>query len=215
MTKLLTSTAAALALMAGAAGAVQITAGPSAQPVTFTRTPTGLSITAPSTVDLVAFDTTQPVLGGAWFIGLGFTTGPEVSGLFTPNANQFTFKYQSGSNYLLETVRATLVQDDTTQPKVFGTGVTTEVAGSEDFVAAFPVGTADNWDFIVNDLGVTLANLVGSASATISTFEKSGSVVSEPPALALFGTGLVAAWWFRRSWLRHGGTEFTGRREVA
>ncbi len=213
MTKLLTTTAVALALMTGAAGAVQITAGPSVQPVTFTRTSTGLSITAPATVDLLAFDTTQPTLGGAWFLGLGFTTGPEANGMFTPNANSFEIKYQAGSNYLLERVTATLVQDDTTQPKVFGTGVTTEVSGSADFVAAFPVGGKDSWDFILNDLGVTLTNLVGSASATISTVEKVPSAIAEPESLALLGGALVGlglvAWWFGRGVHPH-----TGRRQV-
>ncbi len=129
--------------------------------------------------------------------------------MFTPNANSFEIKYQSGSNYLLERVTATLVQDDTTQPKVFGVGTTTEVSGTADFVAAFPVGSRDSWDFILNDLGVTLTNLVGSASATISTVEKSSSVVSEPGTLALLGVALVAAWWSRR-----GISAFTGRREV-
>lgn len=198
---LLASTLFVVPLSAGQA--TQITAGPSAQPVTFTRTPTGLHITSPSTVDLTAFDTTQSILGGAWFINLDFTTGNETNGHFTPAPNEFTFKYQAGDNYVLERVSAIDVQDDTTQPKIFGIGTTVESAGNPEFLSAFPIGGHDNWDFITNDLGITLTNLIGSASASISTLEKTpNTLVPEPSFIwignVLFSLGAIAfAYLFR------------------
>lgn len=174
------------------AQAAQITFGDSVQPVTFAREGAGLHVSAAPQVDLRAFDTTSPLLGGAWILGLDFTTGPEENGIFPAAPNSATFKYQNGPDLLIERINATFVQDHTTQPKVFGTGVTTEIAGDAAFLAAFgPMGTVDSWDFITNDIGVVLDKLQGVVSANISAGEKF-TLVPEPETFGLFGTAVAA-----------------------
>lgn len=181
---------AALIVVSTAAQAAQITFGPSVQQITFAQEGAGLHVTAPQ-LDAPAFDTTSPVLGGVWILGLDFTTGPEVGGIFPANPSEALIKYMNGSNLLIERISTTFVQDGATQPKVFGIGTTIQIEGDAAFLAAFgPVGTVDRWDFVVNDLGTTLDRLVTSASATISAGEKVPAI-PEPSTLGLLGAALA------------------------
>lgn len=182
---------AALTMIFTAAQAAQITFGPSVQTINFAKEGAGLHVIAPL-LDMTAFDTTSATLGGAWIIGLDFTTGPEIGGIFQANPAEALFKYMNGPNLLFENITATFVQDGTTQPKVFGIGTTIQIEGDPAFLAAFgPVGTVDKWDFVVNDLGTTLDRLVAPTSATISAGEKVPAI-SEPSTLGLLGAALVS-----------------------
>ncbi len=176
--KLLAS-ASIFALVGGWADASQITFGPSVQSITFTGDGAGnVGVTIPQ-LDMLAFDTIHSGLGGAWFYGFQpFTVGPEVGGIFASNATG-TFKYiANDGDTLIEDVILTQIQDNTPQPKFFGTGVTTFISGGAAFLAAFgPVGTNDQWDFITNPLsgGFTLDALAlttDTATATVSAGEK-------------------------------------------
>jgi len=199
MIRLASAALAATLLSSTAVMAAQITGGPSAQDVVFTATPDGLAvgvgIGGPNIDVHTATDTANAGVGGAWFLGLDFTTGHGVGGIYTADANTAMFKYLAeDGDYLVEQIGVTFVQDDTNQPKVFGTGVTTEITGDPAFVAAFgPVGTTDTWDFVVNDIGTHLDTLTGSAGATISAFEKvvTTSPVAEPASLAMLISGLA------------------------
>ncbi len=201
MRSLLTGVAA-LALTSCVAQAAQITYGPSVQDITFTKTVTGgLVVTVPQ-LDMAAFDTANAGLGGAWIFNLNFTTGPEAGGIFTADANMATFKYMAADgDALTEGISIIRVQDNTTQPKVFFAGTTTEISGDAAFLAAFgPVGAQDAGDWIMNDIGVILDALTGSASATVSAGEKTPTPTSEPTTLGLLGTALfgLGLWFYRR-----------------
>jgi len=196
MTRLASAALAATLLSSTAVMAAQITGGPSSQDVVFTATPDGLAVTGLPQIDVhTATDTANAGVGGAWFLGLDFTTGHGVGGIYTANANTAVFKYiAADGDSLTEQIGVTFVQDDTNQPKIYGTGVTTEIVGDPEFVAAFgPAGTNDTWDFVVNDIGTHLDALTGSAGATLSAFEKvvTASPVAEPASLAMLISGLA------------------------
>ncbi len=198
-------------LASSSAYADQITAGPSVQAITFTGSAAGLAVSTPQLDFDAVFDTTNAGLGGAWILGLDLTTGPEVNGFFPVNPNSETFIYTAadgggeptptpGGDHLQETIHITQIQDDTNQPKFYFVGdPPSAIQGDAAFVAAF--SGPDVGDWIMNDIGVTLTALRGTASATISTLEKvpSNAPVPEPATLGIFGVGLLAlSWWHRR-----------------
>ena|SRR5271166_416927 len=200
MTRLASAALAAALLSSTTVMAAQITGGPSAQNVIFTAIPGGLLVTSDisgTNLDIYsATDTANAGAGGAWFLNLDFTTGHGIGGLYTADPNTLaSFKYVAADgDTLIEQISATTVQDDTNQPKVYGTGVTTDISGDPAFLAAFgPIGTTDTWDFIVNDIGGHLDALTGSAGATLSSFEKivTASPVAEPASLAMLISGLA------------------------
>jgi hypothetical protein len=210
MRQILLATTTAMLFTAASAFADQITYGPSVQDVTFTKTATGLSVTAPQLDFHQATDTTNAGSGGAWILGLNLTTGPEVNGFFTANPNSETFIYTAadggggpvptpGGDSLTETIHITTIQDDTTQPKIFFVGdAPSSIQGDAAFIAAF--SGPDVGDWIQNSLGVTLTNLVGSAASTVSAGEKvpSTSPVPEPAALTLLASAFFGLAWLGR-----------------
>src|SRR5437764_11255355 len=90
----------------------------------------------------------------------------------------------------------TVIQDNTPQPKFFGTGATTAISGDAAFLAAFgPVGTIDSFDWIEMPLSCAvaancttldqLATTTTSASAPISSGEKLTAAVPVPSRFVL------------------------------
>lgn len=190
--------AAALPLLAGGAQAAQITLGGTSQSMTFTGSGTGAVSVSSGTLSGSAFYDADP-LGTYSINSISFTTGVHTAtGLFTPLGSPtsvMTFTGGDGDT-LTETITWTLIQDDTVQPKFFGTGVVTAASGDAAFLADFHVGSTDRIDFITNPLSsnltlMALSATTASETGTISSGEKVPTV-PEPASLAIFGTALAA-----------------------
>jgi hypothetical protein len=203
----------------------QITYGPSAQAITYTGNGSG-GITATSAADTADNPATHPCagitacsvegpanfifgplltqIGGRFaFTQFNVTAGPYNSGLFpvsSQTAQIFAFNDTAG-DALTGSVHWNVIEDDTPQPKFFGTITLTFVnAVTPDFGTDFINGHGYGIDFTSNTISGcsvpancltvhALANSTDVASATISSGE-----VSVPGPLAGAGLpGLLAA----------------------
>ena len=200
------------ALCGSGAQAAQITFGPSIQSITFTGNGANSVAVSSPTLTGSALDTTNALVGSLSISALSFTAGPQVGGIFTAGANTETFTYTNpDGDTLTETWHVTVIQDNTPQPKFFGTGTTTAISGDAAFLAAFgPVGAIDSFDFIEMPLTCAvpancttldqLATTTTSASAPISSGEKFATPIAtpEPASLAILGGALLGLGWLGR-----------------
>jgi len=200
------------ALWGSGAEAAQITFGPSAQSITFTGNGANSVAVSSPTLTGSALDTTNALVGSFSISALSFTAGPQVGGIFTAGANTGTFTYTNpDGDTLTETWHVTFIQDNTSQPKFFGTGTTTAISGDAAFLAAFgPVGAIDSFDFIEMPLTCAvpancttldqLATATTSASAPISSGEKFATPIAtpEPASLAILGGARLGVGWLGR-----------------
>jgi hypothetical protein len=168
----------------------QITLGDSSQSISFTGNGAGSVTVSISALSGNAFFDSDP-LGSYSFGATSFTAGPGSSGLYPAGANAESFSFTSPDGDTLSgTVQWNTIQDNTTQPKFFGTLTITSKAGDAAFLSNW--GSIAAIDFFTTPLssGGTLDQLAattGSATAQIS----SGEVIPEPSAIHLLAVGLV------------------------
>ncbi|TMJ66262.1 MAG: PEP-CTERM sorting domain-containing protein [Alphaproteobacteria bacterium] len=194
-------------LWASGALAAQITFGPSAQSITFTGDGANSVTVQSQKLTALALDTINGAVGTVSLSPLSFLAGPQSAGLFPTGFNTETFTYSNpDGDMLTETWQILRIQDNTPQPKFFGTGTVTAISGDAAFLVAFgPVGSSHSFDWIEMPLSCTvaancatldqLATTTASASAPISSGEDFPNGVPEPASLALlwgalFGLGL-------------------------
>lgn len=197
-------------LWAFGALASQITFGPSAQSITFTGNGANSVTVVSQQLTAVAFDTTNGAVGTVSVSPLSFLAGPQSGGLFPAGFNTETFTYSNpDGDMLTETWQILTIQDDTPQPKFFGTGTVTAISGDASFLAAFgPVGASYSFDWVEMPLSCTvvancttldqLATTTASASAPISSGEDFPNGIPEPASLMLLGSALFGLAFFSR-----------------
>jgi hypothetical protein len=146
----------------------------------------------------------EPLTGNFTLSATAFSAGPGQGIPFQifpagPNTETFTYSNPDG-DALTAIVHWNFIQDDTTNPKFFGTYTITSIGGDAQFLANFNLGQIGSTDFTTSALvatlgGQTLDQVVvadGIATAGISSGEVVElSPVSLPAALPLFVSGLV------------------------
>src|SRR5262245_62952922 len=137
-----------LALLAAvsALGLLGVPLGAQANQITLLGTATGITLVganplvnvtiANGTGDGAVFQATGfPNVNGNYTLGgVSFTAGPVNMEQYPAGANTETFNYADGTNSLTGTIHYNFIQDNTTNPKFFGSLTVTAVSGSAQFV---------------------------------------------------------------------------------
>ena len=184
------------------AQADQITLFANVGGITLTGTGTLVNVSvAAGTGDGAAFQSLgNPTESGNFTLGaVAFTAGPNAAEQYPAGANSESFSYLGTDGDLLTgTLHWNFIQDNTTNPKFFGTMTVASRSGDATFLAAWAVGAIVPVDFTTSAIpgGGTLDQLV-AAEATTTVGISSGEVgtlspVPLPGALPLFATGLGA-----------------------
>jgi len=183
------------------AQADQITLFANVGGITLTGTGTLVNVSvAAGTGDGAAFQSLgNPTESGNFTLGaVAFTAGPNAAEQYPAGANSESFSYLGTDGDLLTgTLHWNFIQDNTTNPKFFGTMTVASRSGDATFLAAWAVGAIVPVDFTTSAIpgGGTLDQLV-AAEATTTVGISSGEVgtlspVPLPGALPLFATGLA------------------------
>jgi len=187
------------------AQADQITLFANVGGITLTGTGTLVNVSvAAGTGDGAAFQSLgNPTESGNFTLGaVAFTAGPNAAEQYPAGANSESFSYLGTDGDLLTgTLHWNFIQDNTTNPKFFGTMTVASRSGDATFLAAWAVGAIVPVDFTTSALPLflglpqTLDQLVAgerTAGVGISSGEVGTlSPVSLPAALPLFVSGLV------------------------
>ena len=174
------------------AHAVQITLGPTADGITLTAAGGGIVGVS------IAAGTSGPTFefGGTYtFGGATFNAGPNVAEQYAAAANSELFTFTGGGNSITGNLVWNFLQDNTPNPKFFGTLTITASSGSPGFVSTWFVGAHDPIDLTAQSLGQTLDQLAASATGShVTVGVSSGELTAVPgPIVGAGMPGLVAA----------------------
>src|SRR3984893_17789442 len=127
-------------LWASGALAAQITFGPSAQSITIPGNgATSVTVVSQQLTGL-ALDTSNGAVGTLSLSPLSFIAGPQSGGLFPTGSNIETFTYSNpDGDMLTESWQILVIQDNTPQPKFFGSGTVTKISGDASFFSNGPL----------------------------------------------------------------------------
>jgi hypothetical protein len=184
----------------GANAAPLLTLGGVASGITLTGTGTLVNASiAAGTGDGTILSGLGPTIFGNYTLGaVSLTAGPNVAEHYNvtvqaPASEAFTYSDSAGDT-LTGDIHWSFIQDNTNNPKFFGSMTVLSASGTAAFTAAYVVGSAAEIDFTTTGIpGFATLDALVAASGTATVGISSGEVAVPAPIVGAGLPGLLAA----------------------